>query len=706
MAVHSLSASQSPARNRRLHELAIVLAVWAVASAVVAVLAIGVITPRRFVDEFLYWALAGSISDGSGFTWRGQPYGLGAWAYPILVAPAFRLASGVGSQYELIKTINAAMICAVVFPTYVAARWFVSQRMALLAAVFAISVPALNYAGLVGTENLAYPVSAAVFAAMIHALARPGLRPAALAIGLTLLAVTVRAQFAVLLVVLAVTLVLVALLRGAGERRAYFSEQRALIAMLGALAGLLLLYALVRGDKSLGLYVAVLDSSALTLDGVWYWLKAFTADTYLLCAIVPAIATFSLLGSVENRRDPLVGALSALALVASIAFIAQMTWFSAISQFPWREQHIFYERYMFYLGPIFFVGLVTSFGRVTWKSAAASLGVAVVIISGMQSDAIAVPFSLDAFGQAYIGFYLDENPDVLSHVGMALAGLALLVGLAFVASAAPESRMTLRKYGRAMAIVLPLFLLTISQAKAWSYQQLYAESLDAQEPVPKDWISRTTSQRVAMLIPQGADPTTFYQSEFWNPNVDRAYVSKARPIGSTIVYSPTCPFRATSSGEIRASDTPGCESVPTAWLVESDNFSMHLRSEAERVNPSTGRSSTLMISTTPARVLSLVGGRNVVDGSVETALEVRTYSGESGQVRIVASSRKGRAHVREPDGSIVTVKPGQDAVLKYETRPGTRLKTYAIEDRPGSASKVTVKSIEFREGDGPWRSIT
>ncbi|MBI2692217.1 MAG: hypothetical protein HYX29_09785 [Solirubrobacterales bacterium] len=705
MAVHSLNTSRAPARSTRLRELGIVFAVWIIASALVAVLAFGVITPRRFVDEFVYWALAGSVSAGEGLTWRGQSYGLGPWVYPILIAPAFRIANSVSSQYELVKAVNAATICAVVFPVYVAARWFVSQPMALLAAVFAISVPALNYAGIVGTENLAYPVSASAFAAMLHALARPGLRPSALAVGLTVLAVAVRAQFALLLPIFAATLLLVALMRGPGKRRAYLSEQRSLIATLGVLAALVGLYALVRGGQSLGLYQSVLNSAALTLDGVWFWLKAFTADVYLLCAIVPAIATFSLLGSAENRRDPLIGALAALALVASISFIAQMTWFSAISTFRWREQHIFYERYMFYLGPIFFIGLVASLRRVTWKAAAASLAVAVLVISGMQSDAITVPFSLDAFGQAYIGFYLDENPETLSHVGMALAGIALLIGLAFVASAAPESRVALRKYGQALAIVLPLFLLTISQAKAWSYQQLYAESLDAQEPVPKDWISRATSQRVAMLIPRSADPTTFYQSEFWNPNVDRAYASTTRPIGSRPVYSPTCPFRTTSTGEIRAVDAPGCESVPTAWLVESDIFSMHLRNETERAHPSTGRSSTLMISSAPARVLSMVAGRNVVDESVETALEIRTYSRESGQVRIVASSGKGRAHMRAPDGSLVTVLPERSTTLEYETRPGTQLETYLVKDRPGSASKVNVDRIEFREGDGPWRSI-
>lgn len=66
MAVHSLSAYRSPARSSRVRGPVIVFAAWIVASALTAVLAFGVITPGRFVDEFLYRALADSLADGAG----------------------------------------------------------------------------------------------------------------------------------------------------------------------------------------------------------------------------------------------------------------------------------------------------------------------------------------------------------------------------------------------------------------------------------------------------------------------------------------------------------------------------------------------------------------------------------------------------------------------------------------------------------------
>lgn len=705
MAEPALSEPEAQVPGRRWRELWFVVALWVIASALTVVLALGVVTPRRFVDEFLYWGVAKSLAAGTGFSWRGAPAGGGIWLYPVVIAPAFKLADSVASQYEVARTINSAMICAVVFPVYVAARWFVSQKLALVAAVFAISVPALNYAGIVGTESLAYPAAAAAFVAMIHALARPGWRSAAFAVALTLFALVSRMQFALLLPIFGGTLLLVALMRGPGERISFLRAQRALLGMLGGIALLGLAYVLVRGRASLGIYASVTDLELPGIGEIWFWFKAFSADVYLLCAIVPAIATFALIGSRENRRDPLVGALVALALVASLAFVLQMTWFSAINPFDWRAQHVFYERYMFYLGPIFFIGLVASFGRVTWKAAAVSVGVAVVIVSGMQGDAVAVPFSLDAFGQAYLGFLLDSNEATLPHIGMVLAGLTLLLGLGYVASAAPASREDLARYGRALAIVLPLFILLISQAKAWSYQQIYADSVRTREPTPLDWVSRATPQQVAMLLPSDADPTTFYETEFWNPNVSRAYVSPASPINSHVVYSPTCLFRTIPTGAILPSSAPGCGSVPSAWLVESDSFSMHLQNETKRVHPNTGISSTLMVAREPAKVLSMVGGRNVRDGVVETSLSVQVWSAIKGRVRIVVKAARGPVVVNTESGKKYTVAPGAGTVFAFATSPGVTSETYKLRRGTRQPNNLKVSAIEYREGDGPWRSI-
>jgi hypothetical protein len=263
----------------------------------------------------------------------------------------------------------------------------------------------------------------------------------------------------------------------------------------------------------------------------------------------------------------------------------------------------------------------------------------------------------------------------------------------------------LKRYGRALAIALPLFVLLISQAKAWSYQQLYSESVQARLPIPSNWVARATPRQVAMVIASDADPTTVYQSEFWNPNVNRAYMSAMRPLSSRAFYSPTCPLRLNGAGVVGASDAPGCSVVPRGWLVQSDSFAMHLRDEVKRLHPNNAVASTLMLSAGRTQVLSMVGGRNVRGGVVERELEVRTYSLQPGMVRIFFAAAKRRAVVRAAGEPAVKLSPDRGTMIEYKTARGTQLKVFSIGQRPGSPNNVKVTDVEFREGGGPWRSI-
>ncbi|MGB0889917.1 MAG: hypothetical protein ACPGWS_06495, partial [Solirubrobacterales bacterium] len=51
-------------------ELWIVFGIWAVATCVVYLLAVGHVSPRRYQDEFLFWALAKNFAAGDGLVWR------------------------------------------------------------------------------------------------------------------------------------------------------------------------------------------------------------------------------------------------------------------------------------------------------------------------------------------------------------------------------------------------------------------------------------------------------------------------------------------------------------------------------------------------------------------------------------------------------------------------------------------------------------
>ena len=69
MADDSLSAPAAAAAwfRRNAGDLLILSGVWIVASAVLYLLASGHVSPRRFQDEFLYWALAKNFAAGNGW---------------------------------------------------------------------------------------------------------------------------------------------------------------------------------------------------------------------------------------------------------------------------------------------------------------------------------------------------------------------------------------------------------------------------------------------------------------------------------------------------------------------------------------------------------------------------------------------------------------------------------------------------------------
>jgi hypothetical protein len=132
---------------------------------------------------------------------------------------------------------------------------------------------------------------------------------------------------------------------------------------------------------------------------------------------------------------------------------------------------------------------------------------------------------------------------------------------------------------------------------------------------------------------------------------------------------------------------------------------MHLRDERRRIQPNTGPGSTLMISRGPANVRSMVGGRRVGDGVVDRSLTVRTYSERPGRVRFIAKATHGPVRVAATSGKKYTVDPGRPSVYEFATGAGTNLETLTLNGGRASQNTLRVSELEYREGNGPWRSI-
>lgn len=669
----------------------------------------GVIYPQRYIDEFLYWNLAGNLSHGRGLSWNGEAIQLRSWLYPLVIAPVFRVAGSVDSQYQAIQFLNSGLISLVVFPAWWMARRFVGPGLAFFAAVFAVSVPAMNYAGIIGTESLAYPTCTAAFAAMLLALARPGWRTAVTALLAIALAAFTRMQMVLLIPILATSLLLVAAMHGRDGWRGYLASQRTVLVSLGVGAILGAVFLMIAGQSSVGIYLKIFHSAPITIDNALYWLRGFVSDLYLVTGILPTVATFALLGARQNRRHRWVGPLLALALVASLFFTLQMTLFSAINTEHWRERNIFYERYMFYLGPIFFAGFVASFGRVSSRAAIGSTLVAVALVAGTPPDIIGLPFSIDAFGQAYIAFILSDHDSLLPVIGPLLAGLTVMLGALLVLSTLGGRYQRLAAWGRGLALGLTLFLLLITQFKAWSFSQIYSQGMRERQPRPLNFVERATKQRVAFLPTAESETSTLYATTFWNPNVERIFVSEKAPISSPPVFAPHCELRWRSDGTIvpPRDARPACQLTPAAWLTQSNLFSMHLRDETLRKRAHGGIVSTVTASDRPVRIFSLLGGRNTRHGGVSDRLELRSFLDRPGELELVVEAGAPDVSLRLPGGRSLELDHGRQETVRLPVAARDHLTRVEVVSTGAARGRpVDLKRVRLREGAGPWRDVS
>lgn len=686
-------------RERGL-ELWIITGIWAVLTLVIYLLATGHESPRRYQDEFLFWALAKNFAHGDGLTWRGVGIGMKSWLYPVLLSPAFWIAKTVPGEYTIVHLLNSLMICATIFPGYLMARMMMDRWRALLVGLMVVSVPAMNYAGVIGTENLGYPLFTAACAAMILALAKPRLRNALLAFGLIFLAVLSRTQFVVLLPIFAGTLLLVAAMQAPGKRVSYLQERKPIWIGISGIAVLGALMLLVQGASAFGLYAGAFEGVPLTWSAFWFWLKAFSADVYLLSAVVPVIATFAMFGRAENRRDPMIGALLALGLIASLALIAQISWFSAVNPYDWRARHIFYERYMFYLGPIFFVGLLASWKRVSWTSALLSTVAATVIVSGFQTDAVLVPFSYDSFGLSLVGRQMELQPEIASSIGMFLARLTLIFGTIYVISTLPNK--IVQRAFFSIVVVVTFVVLIVGQAQTWHYARMYSQQAFEQFPRPANFIDKNVDQPVGLIVTSTDDPLSYFTTEFWNGNVDRVFATDTAPISSPVMYSPRCEFDWDKTGRILGT---GCDLVPNAWYLRSESVAMHLKDEYKRVHPSPAWPTlTLMVGKAPARILSLTDGRQVRTGLVQSGMNLRLFLDRPGQLRL--KLRGGESPVVASVGrKSALLDAGEKRSLNIGVGTNETYTQLTLRTPGGVPAALFVTGAEVRQGDGPWRSI-
>jgi hypothetical protein len=234
---------------------------------------------------------------------------------------------------------------------------FVSQRAALLVALFTVLVPSMSYTGVVMTENAFYPVFLLSVLLIARAVRRPSAANQALAlVGLGVVAFT-RIQGVALVGAYVAALGLYALTGDATGRRRYLVRVTPSVVLVVLASLTPPVASIARGDGPFGWLGARSGTFAqFHAHEVPEWFAYLTGDLVLYVAVAPlaAAAVMIALGLSRQATEP-VRLFAAVALPTFLAMLVSVSLVSASLDVDGVEN--LNERYVFYVVPLTFVGL-------------------------------------------------------------------------------------------------------------------------------------------------------------------------------------------------------------------------------------------------------------------------------------------------------------------------------------------------------------
>ena len=143
--------------------------------------ALRVPSPWFTPDEMVYGELGRSLYSTGRLDILGHATPFFSFVYPALVGP-FLDFGNLELGYTLLKAVQALVMSLTGVAVFLWARSLVRPRYALVAALLALAVPGLAFAGFVMTEVAFYPVICLVAWAMARVLERPTAARQALAV--------------------------------------------------------------------------------------------------------------------------------------------------------------------------------------------------------------------------------------------------------------------------------------------------------------------------------------------------------------------------------------------------------------------------------------------------------------------------------------------------------------------------------------------
>jgi Dolichyl-phosphate-mannose-protein mannosyltransferase len=638
------SRAFEPPRRRVIRPRPVLVALFFVAATAHALASLAHVTPAIFTDELLHSKLAQSFAAGDPFSIRGERFLFPAPLPALLQAPAWLFGS-VPVGYELAKILNAVVMSSAVFPAYWLARRFTRPSWALVAAGLAVAAPAMLYHAYLLSEALAYPVFPLAAAVMVRALDTPSRRWGVAVIGVSLLAIATRTQFAVLPAAFA----LATLVEGRRALR-FHALPLAVFAVLGGIV-------VASRGAALGPYESAQEleygvGSVLEWAGATGMLLPFAAGL----VVVPG-AVLGLVLLLGSRADRAAGVF--VAAVGLLVLLAAGVVAAGDADRP-------LERYVIYLPPLAAILFFAYAERgAPWRRV--YLALAVVLGLG----AWAVPYgTLADFRFSFDSPTLSAYGTLASWFGHANAS-TVFAGAAFFAAALVA---TVRLRTRAapfvaLASLVPLvFLTTVAYVGDHGMTQSASRSWSAE---PADWIDRAGLGRADFLVLPYDPPYFAWTAEAWNRDF-------GRPLRLGVETPRTDPFAA-GEASIRSDGVLLADGEPAgAGVIVVNDFGSRIDLEGDVVAGPRGGLRAVRVPEAP-QVRSLAEGL-YFDGWAAPRLRYSVWPAAPGGGRYVVGlalpegmpAREFTVSVGE-ETRVLRLEPGERTELVVPVAPGEGL---------------------------------
>jgi hypothetical protein len=515
------SGARAARRGRRaLKAHRVALAGIVAASA--ALLALGTTRVKEWTvmtDELLYAKLARHIADtGSPLpVLHGEHVGFLGIVYPILLAPFYGSLDAV-TAFDATHALNAVLFASTAIPVFLLARRVVPPEWGLVVAALSIAIPwAVNTATAM-SEAAAYPAFVWAVLACHGALAEPSPRRDALAIGGLALAFFTRPQFLVLAAVLPLAALVVD-----GPRRALDRHRVLAGACVVAVLVVLPLAALGEAHRLLGDYGVTATQGSLLPRGVW---KAAAIHLDMV-AVGLGVLPF-LLGAGWTYSNVRCASAPARAFAALTAFALPLLALETASyDLRFGGAGVIRDRYLFYIAPLLLVASAAALlGRLPiWGIVGATAFFAVTVAFAEFKPVAGV--ALDSAEAVLNGVIHDESAGLPAGIFVAVCGV--LLGAICIAFAwLPRPPVVL-----GVSVVLFAFCASVT---GYAFERLLSSRTAAGVPVTgqsriRDWVDRVEKGGTVGLIAYpiardwGPSAIAWWDVEFWDQTVDRAYVA-------------------------------------------------------------------------------------------------------------------------------------------------------------------------------------